>query len=184
MSPEEASQYLNGKYRSYDERAVRYRLATLAMIMMGLDENDSVLDFGGGDAELEKCMRDEFGWKGLYVNVDYVTGLDIKQVLAEHAANFRCDFVTGLEVIEHLDQPWVNIMLMRLPFYARKGVVLSTPDPLVQDVLAMDNTHVTPVYPVMFAARGYTVERHMLYDGYYSEGQVDGLIAYKKGLGK
>lgn len=183
MTPEQAVEYLNGKFRSYDERAVRYRLSAYAMILMGLEESDSIIDFGGGEAELEKCLREEFGWTGTYTNVDYSTGMDIKKVLNDFDArkSYVHDFVASLEVVEHFDTMWAKFMLDRLPKYARKGVVLTTPNPLVQNVYEMDATHVTPIGPNRLAVYGYTVEEHMLYDGYYSQGQVDGLVAYQKG---
>lgn len=190
MTPEDASRYLNGKFRSYDERAVRYRLSAYAMIIMGLGEYDSVMDIGGGDAEMQKCLREEFGWKGPYTNADWAHGVDIFDDIidggviggsqAEHRYHWEHDFVTCLEVVEHFDLSDAMRMLDELPGFARKGIVFTTPDARVQNVRAMDPTHRTGLGPGHFIRRAYTVERHMLYDGYYSSGEVDGLIAYKQ----
>lgn len=181
MTPEEAKLYLSGKYRTYDERAVRYRLAAYAMILMGLQDEHSLLDIGGGDAEMEKCLREEFGWKGFYNNIDHTTGRDISEVTRQSPGYWEHDFVTCLEVVEHFPFAEATRLLNVLPDFSRIGTVFSTPNPYVQDVRAMDPTHITGIAPGYFTRRGYTVERHMLYDGYYSEGQVDGLIAYKEG---
>lgn len=181
MTPEQASEYLNGKFRSYDERAVRYRLTAYAMILMGFGERDSVLDLGGGDAELEKCLREEFGWTGVYTNVDHTTGKDVVHVvLNQFPGHWTHDFVTCLEVIEHIPQRHADRIVGRVPRFARKGVVFTTPNPDVQNVYKMDDTHINPTPRNVFENRGYTVEEHMLYDGYYSQGQVDGLIAYRE----
>ena len=193
MTPEQATEYLTGKYRTYDQRAIRYRLAAYAMILMGLDNNSSVLDIGGGDAELEQCLREEFGWRGIYTNADHVHGVDIfRDVLDGHLNNkhaetpkgnrwyWRHDFVTCLEVAEHFPGTGAIRLIEELPGFARKGVVFSTPNARVQDVLDMDPTHRCGLRPGNFTRRDYTVEQHMLYEGYYSDGLVDGLIAYKE----
>lgn len=181
MTPEDAQEYLNGKFRTYDERAVRYRLSAYAMILMGLQENDSLLDVGGGDEEMAKCLREEFGWRGVYSNLDWKRGYDIEVELITPGDPhyWRHDFVTCLEVVEHFPEPTAYKLLARLPLFARKGVVVSTPNPHVQDVLQMDDTHRCGIYDTSFIRRGYTVEHHMLYDGYYSGGLVDGYVAYK-----
>jgi cyclopropane fatty-acyl-phospholipid synthase-like methyltransferase len=65
------------------------------------------------------------------------------------------DFIVSIEVIEHLEQP--RRFLQVLDSSSKKGVVLTTPNPHVTDVKAMDATHISEVYPKDFYAEGYRV---------------------------
>lgn len=175
--PAEYQDYLVARYRSYDERAIRYRITAHIMLRMGMTLGDSVLDLGGGDAEMEKCLREEFGFEGVYYNYDYTTENDLYEFIAL-AHEFCPDFIVSLETIEHL-QPFYARRLLRVAREtAITGVVMTTPDATVQDVLAMDDTHLWGATARDFEAAGYEVQTHTLYDGFHSGGKPDGLVAW------
>ncbi|MFH9672884.1 hypothetical protein ACH4L5_11525 [Streptomyces sp. NPDC017405] len=73
----------------------------------------------------------------------------------------RFDWMACLEVIEHLADPG---RLMRvLQDSADLGVVITTPNPAVVDVLALDPTHLAPVTREDLAGLGFYTTTHNLY---------------------
>jgi hypothetical protein len=175
--PEHYQDYLVTRYRTYDERAVRYRATARVMQHMNLSAQDSVLDIGGGDAEMEKCLREEFGFQGAYYNYDFTTGHDIYDFLGE-AYMFDPDFIVCLETIEHLNPFYAHRLLGEMPLLAHKGVVLTTPNGDAQNVFEMDDTHLWAATEASLEAAGYATVTATLYDGFYSDGKPDGLVAW------
>ncbi|MBE1585075.1 hypothetical protein ACFPOI_49770 [Nonomuraea angiospora] len=67
----------------------------------------------------------------------WVDGVDLN----EWTPPRQYDWFAALELLEHLDKP--ERLVRALQRHATKGVVVTTPNPQVWDVLAMDPTHVT-----------------------------------------
>lgn len=151
-------EYLASRTGKYEWRAIRYRAAAQAMRWRGLDDAMTVMDVGAGWTEFDYCLRAEFGWKGRYIPIDGgIDGTDLEVWTPPREA----DWMVGLEIIEHLDDP--NRLINALQFYARKGVVLSTPNPRTTDVLGMDPTHKTPIPEAWLRRRGFAVYEASFY---------------------
>lgn len=142
------------KWRVYSERRdYLYRVAKLQPVVdrlfaEGLADGDVLMDVGAGTCALGQYLR-ERGWRGLYVPVDAaVDGVD----LAAWTPPAKVDWVVCLEVVEHLQAPLCFIDA--LGSAARKGLIVSTPNPAVVNVAALDSTHVSEVSVEEFAALG------------------------------
>lgn len=126
--------------RPYHERKSRYLVAVDRMLRGGLCDRDIVVDIGAGYTELDVCLRVDHAWRGRYVPVDgWIDGTDIEEWTPE----FDCDWYAALEILEHLRDP--RRLVEELKASAKRGFVITTPNPEVVDVLAMDPTHVTPL---------------------------------------
>jgi hypothetical protein len=133
-------------YGSAMDRAPEYSIVKKRLDEMGLDHGDTLVDVGAGDCAFDGFLRRD-GWSGQYVPIDgSIQGLDLdsKHWSAEDLACFvPADWYVAIEVLEHCDD-WrypLRLMMER----ARKGVVITTPNPDVVDVLAVDPTHRSPV---------------------------------------
>ncbi|MDJ0386283.1 hypothetical protein [Streptomyces sp. G-G2] len=144
--------------RPYQERAARYRVAADRLATGGLSDRHSLADVGAGHTELDWCLRREHGWDGRYLPFDRWTG-DVD--LERWVPPMRYDWLACLEVIEHLRDP--DRLLRELLASAVLGVVVTTPNPAVVDVLAMDPTHITPVSREHLADLGFYTSLHNLY---------------------
>lgn len=164
--------YMDERTGKYEYRAIRYRAAIDWMIANGLDDSMTVVDVGAGMTEFDFCLRAEYGWRGRYIPVDGgIDGTDLNCWSPPRDAHF---FV-ALELIEHLNE-W-RTLLTRMQNRATKGVVLSTPNPFTTDVLGMDPTHVTEIYPIELEGYGFTVTEETFYGGVFSGGKPDSLLA-------
>lgn len=144
--------------RPYIERRTRYEVAADRLTTGGLSDRHSVADIGAGHTELDVCLRTVHGWRGRYTAVDRWTG-DID--LEVWSPPVRWDWVACLEVLEHLRDPFR--LLAELMSSALLGVVVTTPNPEVVDVLAMDPTHITPITRQQLADAGLYTSLHNLY---------------------
>ncbi|KDN85673.1 hypothetical protein [Kitasatospora cheerisanensis] len=144
--------------RPYAERSARYEVAADRLATGGLSDRHSVADIGAGHTELDVCLRTVHGWRGRYTAVDRWTG-DID--LEVWSPPVRWDWVACLEVLEHLENPFR--LLAELMSSALHGVVVTTPNPDVVDVLAMDPTHITPITRQQLADAGLYTSLHNLY---------------------
>ncbi|WP_436760235.1 hypothetical protein [Streptosporangium sp. V21-05] len=77
------------------------------------------------------------------------------------------DWFACLEVLEHLRDP--GRLVGALQDNATRGVVITTPNPEVWDVLAMDPTHLTPISQGMLREWGFRTTLHTFY-GKYQDG--------------
>lgn len=144
--------------RPYAERAARYEIAADRLMTGGLSDRHSLADIGAGHTELDVCLRTAHGWRGRYVPVDRWTGhVDLET----WKPPMRWDWVAALEVLEHLEDPFR--LLADLMSSALLGVVVTTPNPDVVDVLAMDPTHRTPITREQLADAGLYTSLHNLY---------------------
>jgi hypothetical protein len=146
--------------RPYEERAARYAVAADRLTAGGLCDLHTLADVGAGGTELDYLLRAQRGWRGRYLPVDRWTGspgLDLDRWVPPR----RWDWFACLEVLEHLASPMRLLDVMCDA--AAAGVVVTTPNPDVVDVLALDPTHRTPVTRQQFASAGLYTSLHNFY---------------------
>lgn len=150
--------YLNARRGTYEFRCQRYEAVGEVMEVEGpfrdgcLNRWDSLCDVGAGRCEFRRYMREQ-GWCGQYRAVDgSIDGTDLNA----WEPRLRYDWFVAIEVLEHLDDPYT--LMQKLVAKARKGVVITTPNAETVDVLDIDPTHVTPLYPHDFKVLGWQHE--------------------------
>lgn len=146
--------------RPYEERAGRYAVAADRLTAGGLCDRDTVADVGTGHTEFDYLLRTGHGWRGRYVPVDRWTGpadLDLDCWVPPR----RWDWFACLEVMEHLGNPMRLLEVMCDA--AMHGVVVTTPNPAVVDMLALDPTHRTPITRQQLAQAGLYTSLHNFY---------------------
>ena len=150
----QADAYLAARNGTYDYRARRYRAAGDLMVhTLGLENTDTVYDIGAAMTELDVSLRVDFGWKGRYIPVDAcIDGTDLEHWTPPR----RAEWFVALEIIEHLDN--ASDLVGQMQANANKGVILTTPNPDVVDVLAIDPTHKTVITRDMLHVSGFTTE--------------------------
>ncbi|MFF3669080.1 hypothetical protein [Microtetraspora malaysiensis] len=157
-------EYIRRPRRPYAERKARYQAAADRLYLGGLSNLDILVDVGAGLTELDVCLRVEHGWRGRYVPVDgWLDGVDLNTWEPD-----RCfDWFAALEILEHLNEPGRLVEVLQK--HATRGLVVTTPNPDVWDVLAMDSTHVTPISRAMLEEWGFQTTLHTFY-GKYQDG--------------
>lgn len=151
--------YLGERTGKYEWRAVRYVAAgDMMRHTRGLDDSDTVADIGAGMTEFDYCLRTTFDWRGRYFPVD--GGLDGTN-LNDWTPPREVDWFVALEILEHLDK-W-RMALRKMQMYARKGIIISTPNPRTTDVLGMDPTHVVAIDKDMLNSMGVRVSEESFY---------------------
>lgn len=159
--------YIGARKSCFEFRAIRYEAVADMLFVLGLTNNDTVVDVGAGDGEFGVYLRGR-GFTGQYTPVDgMLDGTNLNYWTPEPA-----EFFVSIEVIEHLEVP--EKLLRILDNAASKGVVLTTPNPIVTDVKAMDATHISEVYPEDFLKAGYRVHPQI----FFFEPE-DSLLAWK-----
>ena len=147
---ESCRNYIGSRHSSYEFRSIRYEAVLDTLKLLGFTDTASIIDVGGADGEFGKYLI-ENGFKGKYQVIDgMIDGTDLNN-WSPKGEDF--DFAVSIEVIEHLKVP--SDFLKSLDNVAKKGIVVTTPNPLVVDVKAMDKTHISPTYPKDFYANGY-----------------------------
>lgn len=170
-------QYLCSRTGTYEFRCIRYAEVLLRLQGMGFSNGHSVLDVGAGRQEFCTYLRQQ-GWTGDYHPVDgSLDGVDIDDlVYYSHVQDdipFQYDWVVAIEVIEHLY--YAGHAIRQFPRWATKGVVVTTPNPKVVDVYAIDPTHVTAVRRYDLEAGSYVVAERSLFAK-----EDDSLVAWRK----
>lgn len=155
---EEADNYLGKRSGCYEYRRVRYIAAVDLMKWAGLSDSQTIYDIGAGWTEFDYCLRVDGKFKGRYIPVD--GGIDGTN-LEEWIPPRRADWFVALELIEHLNDP--GRLLFEMIDLADKGVILSTPNPYTTDVLGMDDTHKTIVWPQYLQNMGFEVKSRSFY---------------------
>jgi len=154
---ESCRNYIGNRYSSYEFRSIRYEAVFETLRMLGCRPFHSILDVGGADGEFGRYLKEQ-GHHGDYQVVDgMLDGTDLNNWHPHRVA----DFAVSIEVIEHLKEP--RRFLRALDAAAGHGVVLTTPNPHVTDVKAMDATHISEVFPKDFYSEGYRVYPQILF---------------------
>ncbi|MGV9557565.1 phosphopantetheine-binding protein [Streptomyces sp. NPDC003401] len=161
----QAEEYLRGHASAHFERAARFRAASEHLRASGLDDRDLLVDLGAGLTELDYTLRAEYGWRGRYVPLD--AWVDGTFDLTTWRPARPVGWYAALEVLEHLADP--EDLVRRMTESALKGVVVTTPNSAVVDVLAQDPTHVTPLDEKTLQGWGMTTSLHNFY-GRYQDG--------------
>jgi hypothetical protein len=155
---ETCREYIGSRYSTYEFRSIRYEAVLDALRLLGFRNRHSILDVGGADGEFGRYLREQ-GHTGHYNVIDGMRdGTDLNKWEPHFPSD---DFVVSIEVVEHLKNPVE--FLRKLDDAAENGVVVTTPNPHVVDVKAMDATHISPTYPKDFYATGYKVYPAILF---------------------
>lgn len=166
---ESCQAYIGSRRSSYEFRCIRYEGVLDQLRILGLSDLDTITDVGAGDGEFGKYLR-ECGWSGVYRPVDgLIDGTDLNLWTPQT----RSDFMVSIEVVEHLKEPMR--LLKTLDLFTDKGVVVTTPNPAVVNVYAMDQTHINAVSAEDFYRAGYKVHPQI----FFVE-REDSLLAWKQ----
>ncbi|MFC4562366.1 SPASM domain-containing protein [Nocardiopsis mangrovi] len=150
-------------------RRRRFDHAADLLIKGGLNDDDTLVDIAAGWTELDQVLRIDHRWRGRYIRVDgAMDGVELNT----WEPPFAREWFAALEIIEHLADP--ARLVSELVNAATKGVIITTPNPAVIDVRAMDPTHITPVSREELEAWGFKVRAEKLY-----RFGGDGLIAHR-----
>lgn len=160
----DAETYLFAPRDSYTRRKPRFDITAQRLRENGLHPHDIVVDVGAGTCELARFLYAEGGFFGRYVPVDaWLDGVD----LDDWEPPRRFEWFTALEIVEHLHDP--KRLLKALMANATKGVVVTTPNPQVWDVLEMDPGHKTPISREFLDGLGFLTSVHEFH-GKYQDG--------------
>lgn len=192
MSDEERQkwvQYLTPEqtptYGTYDERLPEYREVYGTLFLeLGIEENDFILDFGAGSADMDRYMRESTTIGSFkYLPIDGSSfGRDFNDpgFWAWADETFpKAEYVVSIETIEHLYdyRPLFNFIDNK----ATKGAVITTPNAAAGfDVHAQDPTHYSALTATVFMRYGYEVRQHSFTGRSKVRGEEDALIAWKK----
>lgn len=136
----------------------RYKGVYDALVSLGLKDGNSILDLGAGDCHFGRFCY-ESGWRGTYQPIDAtIQGTDLEQwsgIMPKFQTE-PWDWIVAIEVAEHLLDPLRFIRAMIGS--ARKGVIITTPNPRVVNVLDCDPTHVSVISSEQLESLGFTVE--------------------------
>lgn len=151
--------YRDSRQGTYEYRCrTRYKAVADKLFVMGLRNCHSVRDVGAGTCQFGRYLR-ERGWTGDYLPVDAVLdGTDLATCRIHPA-----DFIVCIETIEHLHNPFE--MIGKIMRAARRGCVLTTPNPDTVDVLGCDPTHISFVSAWDFQLMGLRTNEHSWFGG-------------------
>lgn len=148
----ECDTYLATRTSTHEQRLPRYRAVASILRDAGLSDRDTLCDVGAGWTDFDAHLRTGLRWRGRYWPVDgALDGQDLNYWVPPR----RAEWFVAIEVLEHL--LWPFQLLYRMCAAADKGVVITTPNPAVVDVLALDPTHQS-VLPADTLRRGMGME--------------------------
>lgn len=152
-------------------REKRYRLAGDFMVANGLKNFDTIVDVGAGWQDFDYVLRFEYMWRGIYLPVDHMYGDDLN---SWHPTR-EVDWFVCLEILEHLTTGgWLVEMMKNM---ARKGIVVTTPDPATVDVLGMDPGHVRAITAEELNGWGFDTTTVSIYTEDYTREATDAIFA-------
>lgn len=155
---ERCNAYLAGRRRTYEDRIPRFRAAFGTLWnQLGMRDGDTLIDLGAGHCEFDLYLRQAVNWRGRYLPVDgALDGTDLQ----DWKPTVQPDLYVLMEVLEHLPHPFR--LLQRLE--PRKGILITTPNPEVVNVIAIDEDHRTEIHPNELITRGFQVERQSFFN--------------------
>ncbi len=151
--------YLSSRRSCYSFRCRRFKAVADALSTMGLCDADMLVDVGAGRCDFDYYyLRKTRNWRGRYVPLDgAIDGINLE----DWNPTVQPEWFTAIEFIEHLDKPLRLVQALQQS--ARKGIVLTTPNPHTTDVLGMDYTHRSEVWPFMLESTGFAVKSVSLF---------------------
>lgn len=182
MSADERSRWVEyleetPTYGTYFDRRPEYQEVWARLFEMGVKDGDLIVDVGAGTCDFDRFLRTEAKWNGRYWPIDgAVQGIDFQAVSpAEYLPAGDVDWIVCIETIEHVDKErnLLDLMLAR----TKKGIVVTTPNGDVQDVIPLDPTHVCGWTSAEFEKRGMTVHGAVFNPG---RPMPDTLIAFRR----
>lgn len=140
-----AIEYLGERTGTLEYRFQRYAAVADELQAAGLDDSRIIADLGAGMGDFDFYLRTIRGFKGRYLPVDAaINGVDLSMGWRPPVT---FDFVTAIELIEHLASP--EKLIDEAVNAATKAVIITTPntDALGESyVKRIDRTHVRPIY--------------------------------------
>lgn len=169
--------YLNTvpTYGVYEQRVPEYRTVGWALETMGLKNDETVIDVGAGSCDFDHWLRTGQGWRGRYIPIDgSLDGTDLNTWIPP--LGLHADWVVCIETVEHVHNP--IRLIAEMARIATRGMVITTPNPDVVDVFAVDPTHVAEVPRAVLEEFNLVVEGvEFSGRGNPREGKFDTLIA-------
>ena len=148
----ECEDYLKGQ-GPWQSRARRYGKVEETLNVMGLNPGDLIVDVGAGMCDFARYMYGN-GHFMRYLPLDgSIDGRDIEKMETEFPFG---DWQVCIETVEHMHDPLGLLRVMAAR--ANRGVVVTTPNPDVTDVLALDSDHKCAISMDDFIGMGYLPE--------------------------
>lgn len=155
---ERCNAYLKSRTATYGQRKQRYKAVADLLVGSGLYNDYTICDVGAGWTDFDYYLRREHDWRGRYWPVDGAfDGIDLNDWEPPQPV----DYFIAIEVLEHLHTPFR--LVQRLLALAQIRVIVTTPNPAVVNVLAVDPTHQTPIYRGLLEKYGFRVEERSFF---------------------
>lgn len=144
-------------YGTFEQRSPEYKMVYHYLKTLGLEDDDLVVDVGAGSCDMDHYLRTQGGWRGKYLPIDGATyGIDFNEVSPEdYLPAADAHWYVCVETLEHVYDPEALVKAMQKR--ATKGVIITTPNADVVDVIAVDSTHVMPIHPQDLERWGFSV---------------------------
>lgn len=162
---EEALAYLNERTGKLEYRFLRYSAVADELYAAGMNDSHLLIDVGAGMCDFDFYLRTVRGFKGRYLPIDAsIDGVDLESYSTHHKRLPKADFVSCIEVLEHIHLP--KLLSDELQAATRVRLVVTTPNtdelgPVA--VREMDRTHVHPLYRTDLLTYGYRTSVHSFF---------------------
>lgn len=154
---QECNKYLAERTSSYWFRCRRYKAVAEKLIELGLSDKDTIYDLGAGRCDFDFYLRVTKRWRGRYIPVDgSIDGTNLETLTLPKPA----DWHVAIEVIEHIHKMDRFVDVLKS---AKRGCVITTPNPHVVNVLSMDPTHVREVFAYELHNAGFQTKMCSLF---------------------